>query len=122
MNCIETYKDSGACALNKQISKFDEEWDTERVLETNAAAMTLLFSILGYKRNHCGWFLLTGSVGFFLLQHALQGWCPPLPFIRKLGVRTSEEINHEKFAFKYVRGDFNQVASDAKTILEMMEN
>lgn len=118
INCIDTYKDSSMFVLKEKINKIDNEWDTERVLETNAAAMVLLLSVLGYKQNNCRWFLLTGSIGFFLLQHALQGWCPPLPFIRKLGVRTPEEINNEKFAFKYIRGDFDRVESDAKTIYE----
>jgi hypothetical protein len=35
-----------------------------------------------------------------LLMHALQGWCPPLPVIRKLGVRTAKEIFEEKTAYR----------------------
>jgi hypothetical protein len=34
----------------------------------------------------------------FLLQHGLQGWCPPLPVLRRLGVRTQREIDAEKYA------------------------
>jgi hypothetical protein len=43
----------------------------------------------------------------FFLQHALQGWCPPLPIFRKLGYRTKDEIAKEKYALKLLRGDFN---------------
>jgi len=33
----------------------------------------------------------------FLLQHGMQGWCPPLPILRRLGVRTRGEIDREKY-------------------------
>ena len=51
------------------------------------------------------------GVGAFLLQHALQGWCPPLPLLRQLGVRTAEEINEERTALKTIRGDFYDVSA-----------
>ena len=40
--------------------------------------------------------LLPAAVAGFLLQHALQGWCPPLPLFRSLGVRTAGEIDEER--------------------------
>lgn len=30
-------------------------------------------------------------------QHALQGWCPPLPLFRKMGIRTRKEMDAEKY-------------------------
>jgi hypothetical protein len=30
-------------------------------------------------------FVIPGLVAGFLLQHALQGWCPPVPVFRRLG-------------------------------------
>jgi hypothetical protein len=45
----------------------------------------------------------------FLLQHALQGWCPPVPFFRKRGVRTMREIDTERYALKALRGDFGPI-------------
>ena len=56
-----------------------------------------------------------------MLQHALQGWCPPLPLVRKLGLRTAEEINQEKIIFKLIRGDFSQNTNDAEQMLNMAE-
>jgi hypothetical protein len=44
-----------------------------------------------------------------LLQHATQGWCPPVPFLRSRGVRSRKEIDSEKFAVKALRGDFAAV-------------
>lgn len=121
IGCINTYKNSGEAVLSDKIEKLNREWDTERVLETNAASVVLLSSMMGYKKKKCCWFLLTGAVGFFLLQHALQGWCPPLPVIRKLGVRTAEEMNQEKTVFKLIRGDFSGNTEDANVLLSMAE-
>ena len=48
----------------------------------------------------------------FLAQHSVQGWCPPMPLFRKMGVRTRQEIEREKYALKVLRGDFDQVIED----------
>jgi len=45
----------------------------------------------------------------FCLQHALQGWCPPLTLFRRLGIRTQREIDDERTALKALRGDFADV-------------
>jgi hypothetical protein len=121
VNCISVYKDGGNAVLSDRIERLNREWDIERVLETNAASVILLSSIMGYKKKKCGWFLITGTVGIFLLQHALQGWCPPLPFIRKLGIRTAEEINQEKTALKLIRGDISGNTDDADDLLKAAE-
>ena len=44
------------------------------------------------------------------MQHALQGWCPPIELFRRLGVRTAGEIARERYALKALRGDFAAVA------------
>jgi hypothetical protein len=53
--------------------------------------------------------LLSAAVGGFLLQHAVSGWCPPIPLLRRLGVRTRSELDREKFALKALRGDFKSI-------------
>jgi hypothetical protein len=50
--------------------------------------------------------LLPLGVALFLLQHGLQGWCPPLALFRRRGVRTRREIDLERYALKALRGDF----------------
>lgn len=97
---IEKWKRRSDAAIRTRIAELDREWDTERVLETNASSIMLASTVLGLTHNK-KWFALSGLVSAFLLQHALQGWCPPLPIIRRLGVRTTEEINEEKYALKY---------------------
>lgn len=119
--CIKKYIDSNEVLLSERIRKLNFEWDTERVLETNAASIILLCSILGFRKKDQNYFVLSGIVGFFLLMHALEGWCPPLPVIRKVGVRTAEEIFEEKAALKQIRGDFSHNVNEANKVLENAE-
>ena len=100
----------GTMAIRERLQALEAEWDIERCLETGAAALILSGSVLGLIKSRL-WFLLPFGVGAFLLQHALQGWCPPLPLLRQLGVRTAEEINEERTALKTIRGDFYDVSA-----------
>lgn len=87
----------------RRIEALDKEWDVERVLEVNASSLALTGLVLGLTVDR-KWFFLPGVVLPFLLQHGLQGWCPPLPVLRRLGVRTRGEIDREKYALKGLLG------------------
>ena len=95
----------GDQAIEQRLQTLDKEWDTERALETMAASFTLTGLALGVT-VHRNWLLLPGVVAAFLLQHAIQGFCPPLLAIRAAGVRTAREIDDERVALKAARGDF----------------
>ena len=97
--------------LSERIEQLDREWDVERWLETNASALALTGTALGVFVNK-RFFTIPLVVLPFLLQHALRGWCPPLPFLRRKGVRTRSEIDTEKYALKALRGDFASVSGD----------
>lgn len=114
------YDDYNKRTKTARIAELNAEWDTERVLETNAAILAIAGTILGFKRNKA-WFLLPGIVGFYLLQHALTGWCPPLPMIRKLGIRTAEEIFNEKMVLKIMRRDIPKNNGDVTHMLHSVE-
>lgn len=101
----------GRQAINRRLEELDQEWDIERVLEANAASVALVGSILGLTVDR-RWMLLPAAVGGFLLQHAVQGWCPPLVWFRRMGVRTAAEIEHERTALKALRGDFRAITED----------
>lgn len=98
----------GETAINARLRELDAEWDTERTLETMAASFTISGLILGATVDR-RWLWFSGVVAGFLLQHALQGFCPPLPVIRALGVRTTSEIEQERCALKAARGDFEHL-------------
>jgi hypothetical protein len=103
----------GPVAIDRRLSELDEEWDIERYLETIAPTITLIGLALGVAKNR-RFLIIPAVVQSFFLQHALQGWCPPLPVLRRLGVRTAGEINVERYALKALRGDFEKVGEIAK--------
>src|SRR4051812_28473437 len=92
---IEHYGSLGPRAINRRLQQLDTEWDIERFLETVAPVLTLTGIGLGATVNK-RWLLLSIAVQSFFLQHAIQGWCPPLPVLRRLGVRTTQEIDAER--------------------------
>jgi hypothetical protein len=98
--------------IDRRLRELDEEWDIERVLQANAAALTFAGSMLGATVNK-RWLTLPALVGAFLFQHALQGWCPPIPILRRLGYRTPREIEEERVALKALRGDFGPIGPAA---------
>ncbi len=96
---IRRYANSSEEVINRRIAELDQEWDIERVLEVNASTLALTGLLLGLTVNR-KWLALPAVVLSFLLQHSLQGWCPPLPLFRRLGVRTRGEIDREKYELK----------------------
>jgi hypothetical protein len=114
------YADKPDYQIAGRIDELDREWDIERMLETNASILASLGMILGFHRNK-KWFLLSGIVTGFLLQHAVQGWCPPVSLFRRMGVRTRKEIDVEKYALKALKGDFEAVSSRDDRIERALE-
>lgn len=102
---LKEYEHADPSRIAERIAELEREWDIERVLEANAATVALIGLGLGAGVDR-RWFVLPAVVAGFLLQHALQGWCPPLPVFRRLGVRTAQEIHEEILALKLMRGDF----------------
>src|SRR5688572_2713559 len=94
---VACYAEMGKRAIDDRLAELDEEWDIERVLETMAPTITLIGLGLGLLKNK-KWFALPIFVQSFFLQHAIQGWCPPMPLLRRLGVRTACEIDAERNA------------------------
>ena len=96
--------------IEKRMKTLNREWDIERVLEANASSLVVMGTLLGAFLNP--WFhLIPFLVGGFLLQHAVQGWCPPIRLFRRLGFRTHAEIASEYYALRAIRGDFEAVAA-----------
>ncbi len=99
-----------------RLHELDEEWDIERAIEANASTLALFGVLMATLRGNNRWLVLPLAVTGFLLQHAIQGWCPPVPVLRRLGFRTSYEIEEERQALKALRGDFKlENASDRAT-------
>lgn len=105
--------------IDERLKGLEREWDIERTLETNASAISLAGLTLGMTVSK-KWFILPAVVAGFLLQHALQGWCPPVPLFRRLGIRTAAEIDAERYALKVLRGDFREACGNTITAPELV--
>lgn len=102
---VAGYASAGRREVDKRLRELDHEWDIERTLEANAATLALTGLALGAFVDR-RWFAFPAVICGFLLQHAIQGWCPPVPLFRRLGIRTATEIDQERQALKSLRGDF----------------
>ena len=100
---IQHYAGAGREAMQERIAQLDNEWDIERVLEVNASTLALTGLALGISLDK-KWLAVPAVVLLFLLQHGVQGWCPPLPILRRLGIRTRGEIDREKYELKAALG------------------
>ena len=104
--------------IRARIAEIDREWDVERTLQANASTLITVGTLLGITVDRRFLILPAGVLSFFL-QHALQGWCPPIPIFRRRGFRTAREIARERYALKALRGDFDRVpapgAADRET-------
>lgn len=118
---IGKYRDYPADKIGDRLDELRKEWDIEKTLEVNASALALLGVMLGAFINR-RWLILSGVVTSFLLQHGLQGWCPPLPLFRAMGIRSRQEIDEEMYALKILRGDFDYASSgmSSKKLLKML--
>ena len=95
--------------LDERLNALDREWDTERTLQTNFSLVALLGLALSLKDKR--WLLLSAGASAFMVQHSLQGWCPPLALFRRLGVRSTAEIERERMALLAVRERLHQQSS-----------
>lgn len=94
---IARYASAPPEELSERLDELDREWDIERALETQASSLMLAGVALAALKDR-RWLALPAVVSAFLLQHAVQGWCPPVPALRRLGFRTAREIEDERKA------------------------
>lgn len=105
--------------IPSRLRELDAEWDVERTLEANASALAFTGVVLGATLDR-RWIALPAIVTAFLFQHAVQGWCPPLPILRRMGFRTAREIDTERTALKALRGDFDRIeGSEDKAMMAL---
>ena len=94
---IRRYASEPKETILRRVWELEREWDIERVLQLMASSFSLTGIFLSGMRNKT-WLIVPGVVLSFLFLHAVQGWCPPVPVLRRLGVRTREEIDRERYA------------------------
>jgi hypothetical protein len=99
-NCAESVVET-----DRRLKALDKEWDTDRALEAEAAAMGLIGLALGALVRK-QFLALPAIVASAVLVQAMRGRYPLMPLFRRLGLRTSKEIARERYALKALRGDF----------------
>src|SRR5215204_471993 len=95
-----------------RLAELDREWDIERALQATAATVSLgglLLAALVDRRL----IAVPAMAAGFLAQHAAQGWCPPLPVLRRLGFRTPAEICEERCGLKMLDGEYRTFGEPA---------
>ena len=107
-------------AINRRLDELEHEWDVERLLECNASSLAFTGVALGALVDR-RWLILPALVTGFLFQHAVQGWCPPLPILRRMGFRTSREIEEERQALKVLRGDYQHLSENSSSKLAQLD-
>lgn len=100
---VARYLTASPRALERRLRELDREWDLSRMLVANASGIALAGIGLGALVDRRFYAVPVLAAGF-LLQHALQGWCPPVALLRRLGLRTREEIEEERAALLLVLG------------------
>lgn len=106
--CVRQFALAPHDVLSRRIDELDREFDIDRFVQTHASLAALTGILLGTTVNRRWLAFSTGVLGFLLL-HGTQGWYPPLPALRRLGVRTRSEIERERFVLKFLRGDFDAI-------------
>ena len=80
-----------------RLRELDREIDQEQALQWSAAVLALLGILLSLALHPV--FALLPALAFAMLgQHAVLGWCPPLPLLARLGLRSSSDIDRERYA------------------------
>ena len=84
-------------AATARLREIEREFDQEQALQIGAAGLGFIGAILGFTVNPA--FALLPAIAFATLgQYAVQGWCPPMALLAKLGLRSSKEIDRERYA------------------------
>ena len=92
-------------AMLRRLAALDREWDLDRwlmVAFTGAAGTSAALSLWqASRRGRPGPFTaVLAAQLFFLGLHAVRGWAPPVAILRRLGIRTRQEIEAERAALE----------------------
>jgi len=110
---LHDFEHKGSQAKATRIAELNGEWDAERTVMLNAAAISLAGAVLGAFVNK-KWLILTAVGSAIMAEQALTGWSPPYGLFKKLGKRTRDEITRERYGLKAMKGDFKNSGDPSK--------
>lgn len=91
---IEAATAGGRLAIEQRLAALGREWDIDRVLMVNFAAIVFAQLVAARRDRRWLWGPLVQTP--FLMMHATLGWCPPSLWFRPMGFRTRFEIQAER--------------------------
>ena len=118
---LRMYTSAPPNVIEQRIEELRREWSIERYLQLNVAAVGLATVALATTVDRRWGWLTCAGLGFFLF-HAVEGFDPPLPALRRLGIRTRAEIDSEIYALKAIRGDFEGIGDGLADRSQEAEN
>lgn len=95
--------------ISERILSAGEEWTSDRIIAAEASITGIAGIALAIFVD-MRFLIMPGMATAMLFLHGTHGWYPLLPLLRRLGVRSQDEIDREYYALKALRGDFNEVA------------
>ena len=110
---VKDYSHKGKAKISERLEEIENEWDIERMIHLHVSGITITGALLGFLVNK-RWFVLPAVAAAVLVLHSLKGMAPQIPLLKKLGFRTREEINRERYSLKALRGDFKNTDSADK--------
>jgi hypothetical protein len=105
--------------IGQRLQDLELEWDMERAMEAKVSTLALLG--VGLSIVDRRFLFIPGLVAGFLLLHAARGWSPPVPLIRRLGVRTRAEIQAERKSLQALKEVFADLGDRLESVAERME-
>ncbi len=96
-----------AAGTAARLRQLDREWDQEQALQFGAAAVGFAGAVLSLTVSSA-FILLPAFAIAALAQHLLQGWCPPLALLARLGLRSGSEIDRERYAIAAKVGETHE--------------
>ncbi len=91
---IERATAGGRDVIERRLTALQQEWDIDRVLMVNFAALVFAQLVAATRDRRWLWGPLVQTP--FLMMHATLGWCPPSLWFRPMGFRTRFEIQAER--------------------------
>lgn len=109
-----TASTAAASPAASRLRQLDREWDQEQTLQFGAAAVGFLGAVLSLTVSSA--FALLPAFAFATLaQYLIQGWCPPLVLLARAGLRSSNEIDRERYALTASFGEAQEPRLAAAT-------
>lgn len=98
--------------IDSRLRELDREWDIDRATDMLAATLGAVGAVYSVTRGR-HWLLLLFGVAGLLGQQAVTGDSAPRRAMRRLGLRTSLEIEGERGALRALRSDYERDRSAA---------